>query len=84
MFKIVQAPDDVLSKKAQPVTKFDTSLHELIDEMIETLDHARDPEGVGLAAPQIGFLYWRWGKDFFSTLKRWRSGNYPNKLEMIS
>lgn len=54
MFKIVQAPDDVLSKKAQPVTKFDTSLHELIDEMIETLDHARDPEGVGLAAPQIG------------------------------
>ena len=54
MFKIVQAPDPVLSQKAKPVTKIDKSIHNLIAEMEDTLLHAKDPEGVGLAAPQIG------------------------------
>lgn len=54
MFKIVQAPDPVLSQKAKPVAKIDASIHKLIAEMEDTLLHAKDPEGVGLAAPQIG------------------------------
>lgn len=54
MLKIVQAPNAVLSDKAKPITKFDASLRTLIDEMATTLMGAKDPEGVGLAAPQIG------------------------------
>lgn len=54
MMKIVQAPDPVLSQKAKPVKKFDEALHLLLDEMKQTLAKASDPEGVGLAAPQVG------------------------------
>ncbi len=49
--QIVTLPDDVLRKKARPVTKFDDNLQTLIDDMIETM---RIANGVGLAAPQIG------------------------------
>ena len=35
------------------MTKFDDRLHELLDDMVETLEDAR---GVGLAAPQVGIL----------------------------
>ncbi len=49
--QIVTLPDDVLRKKARPVTKFDADLQTLIDNMIETM---RVANGVGLAAPQIG------------------------------
>jgi peptide deformylase len=52
--KIVQAPQQVLSQKAKPVTKIDSSIKNLISEMEVTLNNARDPEGVGLAAPQVG------------------------------
>ncbi|MCB2210121.1 peptide deformylase [bacterium] len=49
--KIVTFPDEVLRKKAEPVTVFDDKLQVLVDDMIETM---RDAPGVGLAAPQIG------------------------------
>lgn len=49
--QIVTLPDEVLRKKARPVTKFDDNLQTLIDDMIETM---RAANGVGLAAPQIG------------------------------
>ena len=49
--QIVTLPDEVLRKKARPVTKFDDDLQALIDDMIETM---RVASGVGLAAPQIG------------------------------
>ena len=49
--QIVTLPDEVLRKKARPVTKFDDGLQILIDDMIETM---RAANGVGLAAPQIG------------------------------
>ena len=49
--QIVTLPDEVLRKKARPVTKFDDDLQTLIDNMIETM---RVANGVGLAAPQIG------------------------------
>jgi peptide deformylase len=48
---IVTLPDPVLRKKAREVHKFDKDLHQLIDDMVETM---REAPGVGLAAPQIG------------------------------
>ncbi len=54
MLPIVQAPEPVLLQTAKPVAKVDISIKKLIDEMTETLVHATDPEGVGLAAPQVG------------------------------
>lgn len=42
-----------LRKKSRPVTVFDSRLHKILDDMVETL---KDSGGVGLAAPQIGIL----------------------------
>ncbi|MBL7480550.1 peptide deformylase [Legionella bononiensis] len=49
--KILYLPDERLRKIAQPVVNFDDGLQTLIDDMFDTMYHAR---GVGLAAPQIG------------------------------
>ena len=43
--------DLVLRRKARRVPKIDSSVHRLIDDMMETMQQA---DGVGLAAPQIG------------------------------
>ena len=48
---IVKFGDDVLARKAEPVTEFDSKLDRLLDEMFEFMYAA---SGVGLAAPQIG------------------------------
>lgn len=50
---IVMDPDPVLREKAKPVTKFNSSLHKLLDDMADTM---YENEGVGLAAPQVGIL----------------------------
>ena len=50
---IVTVGDRVLTKVSRPVTKFDRRLHQLLDDMTETLE---DAGGVGLAAPQVGIL----------------------------
>jgi peptide deformylase len=52
--KIVQAPDIVLSTPAKPIKKIDKEILALIAAMKHTLITASDPEGVGLAAPQVG------------------------------
>ncbi|HUQ85758.1 MAG TPA: peptide deformylase [Candidatus Limnocylindrales bacterium] len=52
--KIVQAPDTVLSTVAKSVSKVDKAIVLLLKNMEEALSKASDPEGVGLAAPQIG------------------------------
>ncbi|MBN1857310.1 MAG: peptide deformylase [Dehalococcoidia bacterium] len=44
-------PDPVLRAPAKKVPLIDSSLHRLIDEMIETMNAAN---GAGLAAPQVG------------------------------
>lgn len=54
MLPIVQAPNPVLSKVAEPIKKVDNDVKKLIADMTETLEKTTDPEGVGLAAPQIG------------------------------
>ena len=50
---ILHDGDSTLNKTSRPVTDFNPRLHELIDDMRETLQNA---EGVGLAAPQVGVL----------------------------
>jgi len=54
MLKIVTAPNELLAQKAKKVVKFNTDLINLVSQMRETLANTRDPEGVGLAAPQVG------------------------------
>ena len=51
--KIVTVGDDVLRKKCFEVTAFDEKLHQLLDDMKDTLNKA---QGAGLAAPQVGVL----------------------------
>lgn len=51
--KILTVKEPALHKVCKPVTKFDTKLHKLLDDMKETLAEA---DGVGLAAPQVGIL----------------------------
>ena len=50
---IVQFGDDVLKKECRPVEKFDRKLHQLLDDMQDTLYEAN---GAGLAATQVGIL----------------------------
>lgn len=50
---IVLWTDDFLRKKSRPVEKFDEKLHELLDDMKETLVLEK---GAGLSAVQIGSL----------------------------
>ncbi len=54
MTKIVFAPNEVLSAPAKPVEKINSQVLKTIEQMKIALNSAKDPEGVGLAAPQIG------------------------------
>jgi len=50
---IVQYPDPRLREHCKPVTRFDSSLGNLIDDLASTL---YSTTGIGLSAPQIGQL----------------------------
>ena len=51
--EIITEEDPRLRKVCRPVEVFDKKLHDLLDDMIETMNRA---DGVGLAAPQVGIL----------------------------
>ena len=51
--KIMVEGESCLAKVCHPVTEFNKKLHDLLDDMKETL---LESQGVGLAAPQIGIL----------------------------
>lgn len=51
--RILTKEDPMLYKKCRPVTEFNPRLHQLLDDLTDTL---LDAEGVGLAAPQVGIL----------------------------
>ena len=51
--KILSSMNPALHKVCKPVENFDSKLHNLLDDMRETL---LDSGGVGLAAPQVGIL----------------------------
>lgn len=45
--------DEILEKKCRPITEMKPRIHELIEDMLDTMYEA---QGVGLAAPQVGVL----------------------------
>lgn len=45
--------DPILRKQSRKVSTIDERIHQLLDDMIETMDVE---DGVGLAAPQVGVL----------------------------
>lgn len=51
ILKIYQYPEKVLRNETEQITKFDSELARLADDMAETM---WDAPGVGLAAPQVG------------------------------
>ena len=51
--RIVELGDSKLRKNTRSVEKFDARLHNLLDDMANTMYYA---DGVGLAAPQVGIL----------------------------
>ncbi|MBR3300103.1 MAG: peptide deformylase [Clostridia bacterium] len=50
---IVKLGDDILRKVCRTQINFDEKLHQILDDMAETM---YDADGVGLAAPQVGIL----------------------------
>jgi peptide deformylase len=51
--KIISAPHPTLRRVANPVEKFDKRLLKLLERLKKQLLLEKDPEGVGLAAPQV-------------------------------
>lgn len=52
--KIVDVKNPILREIAKPVAKIDKKTKMLIQNLQDTLNVQKDPEGVGLAAPQLG------------------------------
>jgi peptide deformylase len=52
--KILTVPNPILRKRAKKVEKIDKKVLKLVQDMFTTLRKQKDPEGVGLAAPQVG------------------------------
>lgn len=51
IYEVVKYPEPVLMREAEPVTVFDETLAEFVEDMFESMYAA---QGIGLAAPQIG------------------------------
>ena len=54
MMEILKYPNEKLRLKSAPILKFDSQLHQTLDEMARTMYGAR---GVGLAGAQVGYFY---------------------------
>lgn len=52
--QILKSNDPKLREKSKPVQKLDKKVYSIITDLKDTLKIQEDPEGVGLAAPQIG------------------------------
>lgn len=52
--KILTVPHPTLKQKCEPVTKVDKKLVQFVKEFENTLHFKKNPEGVGLSAPQVG------------------------------
>jgi peptide deformylase len=53
---IVKIPNKVLTTKCEKVKLNDPELKGLVDDLVDSLEHAQNPQGAGLAAPQLGVL----------------------------
>ena len=67
--KIIQSGNTILRKISKPVGTIDKKVKQLIQDLKDTLAVQNDPEGVGLAAPQIGVNLRVFAVDF-KNLKR--------------
>jgi peptide deformylase len=54
--KILLSGDPLLREKSKPVTRVDKKVQSIIKDLKDTLAIQKEPEGVGLSAPQIGKL----------------------------
>jgi peptide deformylase len=54
ILKIIDIKNASLREKSKEVKKIDKKILKLVADMKETLKIQKDPEGVGLAAPQVG------------------------------
>ncbi len=54
MLKIVTVPNKILNSPVKPVKKIDSKIINLVKQMEKTLCVQVNPQGVGLAAPQVG------------------------------
>lgn len=52
--EILDAQNQILRQKSKTVKNIDKKVKNIIKDLIDTLRVQNDPEGVGLAAPQIG------------------------------
>jgi len=51
--KVISAPHPTLRRVAQTITKFDKRFFKFVDRLKAQMLKEKDPEGVGLAAPQV-------------------------------
>ncbi len=66
--QVVKAPDPRLRITTRPIKKITTSLFQTLKDMIKLTKTFKDPEGVGLAATQVGltekFFVAKFGNEF--------------------
>jgi peptide deformylase len=74
--KLVYYPQSSLNDPSLEVTEFNTELHDLLDQMKETMYESK---GVGLAAPQIGI-----NKNIFVMDSSVKQGNKNKFVECIN
>ncbi len=56
--KIITVPNPHLRQTAQPIQKVDKKIKQFLSELEQTLVNKKNPQGVGLAAPQVD-VTWR-------------------------
>ena len=71
---IVHTPDPILMSPSSPVKRVDKKIKKLIASMVDTLEEARNPEGVGLSAVQVGVP-----KQIFIIKLKFKNKPKPNK-----
>lgn len=52
--KVIVTPDKILITKTAKVNGIDEEIRNIAQDLLDTVKVAKDPEGAGLAAPQIG------------------------------
>lgn len=80
VYPVVQAPNEILRKAAKRVDLPVTQLGKIIADMKATLSSQKDPEGIGLAAPQVGLSYRLFIAKSLSTSKAGRAGGETTEV----
>jgi peptide deformylase len=52
--KVITAPNPILTKKTQKVRDINSDVKKIAKDLLDTVRVAKDPEGAGLSATQIG------------------------------